>query len=615
MAKVKEYRGKQMGPVHEDPRNVADRHFFLFGDAHNKTTLSPVYDVAWNPHSSGWTNSQWGHVEGQPTTTQRGYMGVKKQVTYVNHNNSTTSYSSFYTSNGVDKSWNRYMDEDEMCGAYTYVADDGSTKSIMCQYKDWYFNTTDHYWIFYNNIPDTAQMSNRNPNYTGSDSYRATLFYMNTDDIKNGRFTGTRDYSSSSGNPYDNMHQWIGFYTHPNYTGYNASTSNMDQNGYQLQHLGKSSVTGNRLYVMHNPQTSSYSYGSGRMKLVDVGYDTGSGAPTVTVNTTIQNSIPAAGTHSGGNFMNAFSSNGQPRRYATKHFTDPRDSNGKIFYIPYFDQYYDFHPLLYKWDTTNDTITREDDISITGDKSSVHADLSTAMANHTSDNYNYNYQQIWCDHFVSGGNRYISFIITGGKHNHFATTEGGRTVVTYAIDSANPKALTYHSKLVMAKSISHTVYLNDARTLMAMFYTGGAYIMSWNNSTGWGITATLTDHVHMMGRDSTDRIWYYTKNASHGYMDVHLLSPTLPVSVTLTPASTSYTYSGSNINSTVAVDARNAAGTRIATSVKLVIEGASMTFSGGATTTTVTTSTSGATDVNIIVTGSGFSNIIASIEI
>jgi hypothetical protein len=166
MAKVKEYRGKQMGPVHEDPRNVADRHFFLFGDAHNKTTLSPVYDVAWNPHSSGWSNSQWGHVEGQPTSTQRGYMGVKKQVTYVQHNNQTTSYSSYYTSNGVDKSWNRYMDEDEMCGAYTYVADDGSTKSIMCQYKDWYYNTTDHYWIFYNNIPDTAQMSNRNPNYT-----------------------------------------------------------------------------------------------------------------------------------------------------------------------------------------------------------------------------------------------------------------------------------------------------------------------------------------------------------------------------------------------------------------------------------------------------------------
>ena len=93
------------------------------------------------------------------------------------------------------------------------------------------------------------------------------------------------------------------------------------------------------------------------------------------------------------------------------------------------------------------------------------------------------------------------------------------------------------------------------------------------------------------------------------------MTPTLPVTVSITPENTSYSYAGSNINTFVNVSAINASGARIATSVKLVIEGSSMTFSDSTTTKTVTTLTTGDLQVDTIITGAGFTNVTASIEI
>jgi hypothetical protein len=100
-----------------------------------------------------------------------------------------------------------------------------------------------------------------------------------------------------------------------------------------------------------------------------------------------------------------------------------------------------------------------------------------------------------------------------------------------------------------------------------------------------------------------------------GYADIHVITPTIPVRITITPAQASYNHTGSDINSTVDVSAYNIAGERIATDVELSIDGSTMTFSGGATTTTATTSTSAETSVNIIVTGAGLSDIVANVSI
>ena len=89
----------------------------------------------------------------------------------------------------------------------------------------------------------------------------------------------------------------------------------------------------------------------------------------------------------------------------------------------------------------------------------------------------------------------------------------------------------------------------------------------------------------------------------------------VPVRITITPASSSYNHTGTDINTTVAVSAYNITGDRVAVSVALTIDGSTMTFTGGATSTTVTTSTSADTNVDVIITGSGVSDIVGNVSI
>ena len=104
-------------------------------------------------------------------------------------------------------------------------------------------------------------------------------------------------------------------------------------------------------------------------------------------------------------------------------------------------------------------------------------------------------------------------------------------------------------------------------------------------------------------------------------MDAHVLSLDVPVKVTVTPASGSYNYTGSTINSSVSVSAFNISNERVAKTVKLSIDGTSMQFdsdgNGNANTdsATVSTLTSGDITKNIKIVSSGLSEIIANIEL
>ena len=194
--------------------------------------------------------------------------------------------------------------------------------------------------------------------------------------------------------------------------------------------------------------------------------------------------------------------------------------------------------------------------------------------------------------------------------------EDWKTWVVYKVDASTPKTLTYHSKVVMPGHARQWIWLNDSQTLMGVWFQNSFVVYSWNDTTGWNSTTTLNHSVYEVGRDSLDRIWF-TKASSTQELrkELHLLTPTLPVSISVTPELTSYTYSGSDIVTNLAVSAINASGARIATSVKLTIEGSSMKFSDDSTTKTVTTLTTGDLSVATKVVGAGFTNVAASIEI
>ena len=198
-----------------------------------------------------------------------------------------------------------------------------------------------------------------------------------------------------------------------------------------------------------------------------------------------------------------------------------------------------------------------------------------------------------------------------------SATESPQKIITYGINSANPKTLTYHSTLDVGETILACVWLNDSRTMMGLLLAGSAKIYSWSNSGGWGLTTTIGDFCYGMGRDSLDRIWYGTKSSKYtaSHIDLHVLSPTLPVTITVTPELTQYNYAGSTINSYLNISALNASGNRIAATVKVAIEGASMKFSDDTVVKEITTSSSGETQQNIKVTGAGFVNITASVVV
>jgi len=89
----------------------------------------------------------------------------------------------------------------------------------------------------------------------------------------------------------------------------------------------------------------------------------------------------------------------------------------------------------------------------------------------------------------------------------------------------------------------------------------------------------------------------------------------VPISVVITPASSSYNYTGTTINTSVGVSAYNISGDRIATDVKLVIDGTSMEFSGGSDSATVTTLTNADVSQNVNILSAGISDIIANIAL
>jgi hypothetical protein len=297
-------------------------------------------------------------------------------------------------------------------------------------------------------------------------------------------------------------------------------------------------------------------------------------------------------------------------KFSSTAFEDPSSAGNICWYTPYFDTSNNFFPFFFQWNKTSDTFTRNEDVTVSGDLSSNHLNNLTG----SSQSYDGFASVSYNETFVAGGNRYLSVFPLCNKYQ---VNDGGderRTILTYSIDAANPKSLTHHSATVVPATLKNIVFLNDAKTKLGVFNDQSFHIYDFDTSNGWEKTSTLPYQFWSVGRDSTDKI-YATAYNSSGYVDLHLITPTVPVSITLTPASSTYDYQGTTINTTVGVSAFNSNGDRIATTVSLTIDGSTMNFGSGATTATVTTSTSSDVSQALEITGAGFSDIIARVSI
>jgi len=310
-------------------------------------------------------------------------------------------------------------------------------------------------------------------------------------------------------------------------------------------------------------------------------------------------------------------------KLASSLFDDPNTANTKGFYVPYFDTNNNYHPYYFQWDTTNDTFTRNEDISVTDaglsnlDASSqyFYAAVGEILGMREREQRNtYLSSVIFNETFVVSGTRYLTMGILSGIYQRLNPADNLRTYITYEVNASDPKILTYHSHFSVPAQPQGFTWLNDAKTLFGIITENSFYMYSFNSTTGWERSGEVAKQFWAVGRDRQDRI-FGVATSSSTYPDLHVITPALPVVVNITPESETYNYQGATINTFITLDAVNAQGNRTETDVTLVIDGSTITFDDDTTSKIVTTSSSAAVQVPIKIVAAGFSNIVSSVTV
>jgi len=604
MAKIKKSSKQNTIALVENPwKNTV----YIEGDGFNKNTLAPLFDAPMimskgSTAVSGYTLGQGNYARNNDGNTYNIRMGMggwtgalAKETAYCIQNQSGTGNDrqnnvEFYHMMSIDPDnkhsfINRIYDDNDQ--QYVDIWNIYSTKYNKQYVRVWSNNSAEFHITEPGNEYSYGGNTSNDTTYqgvwpvtkeTGSDYISWITKYMH--------------YGSYSHRPMYALGR-TQFTAAPNGTDWDLTSRNV----YTIQYIGKSSVDGKPLYL-YNKQDNDYQQYVTRHNVssnntTDLHYF--SGAPS------------AAGTSYGG--ARANTSIGNVIKMASTSWDV--SANVKGFYLPYFDTSLNYHPFYYTWDTTTDTFTRNEDITITGDLSSTHFNsIRGGQGDHSDEG-----TVIWNEWFVSNGTRYLTMMQATAFHQTSDASALSRTYVTYSVDASDPKQLTHHSATIIPATPRQVLFLNDARTIMGVFLENSFLIYTWNDTNGWELTSTIIEKFHMVGRDSTDRIWAVASSGDGYTASYHVLTPTIPTKITIDPASSSYDYQGSNINSTVNISAYNINNERIAVDVALSIDGSTMTFGDGGTTATITTSTTGETSQAIIITGAGLSDIIANVQV
>ena len=384
------------------------------------------------------------------------------------------------------------------------------------------------------------------------------------------------------------------------------SASSTGNNNKTSQFLGVD--LGGRALFFHNEVSNDFNQQVIRY------FDSDNTASVLFNNTTAPT---AAGTSGGGNRAAAYGN--YVAKYGSDTFNDPLVSNGKAWYAPYFDINGKYHPHYFQWDTATDTFTRNSDITVNWGAQLLQSNVwePDSVTSSSLDVRHGLQRLIWnetwtIDVSVGVTKRYLMLTQFHGTGVAYDTLSKQRTFVVFTVDPVSPKTLTYHSHVVIPTTPKNMIYFNDAKTQMGIIGENSLYVYAFNDGTGWSLTGTVPYRFSSVGIDALGRIWALSAGAT-GYGELHLITVNVPVSIAVTAATTEYNYTGTDINTSIKVNAYDTTGARKALSVKLVIDGGSMTFTGSNLTTTITTSASADTTVPVIITGSGISNIIASV--
>jgi len=600
MPKIKDPH-RNMVAVFEDPRPARNQIYF-YGDAHDKSTLAPIF----NKHAKFGTSYQpinrhgystWGGINAGGM--HGGAIVTTKECATINGTTNTGNSVHCNIMPGQMLS----MDPDRPYRPAMWTSENGVTNLLVNSTSGASYSREHKWW---SNIDTDAEISEVSItglyNYTGAPGTYTeinhpgeVLYKMPGTNYYSGIYH--RDGGSQRGNVHGNFHR-VGLMrpNFPNWTSTDIGTRR-DYNFFQF--IGPSDIDSRPIYLLTDYRYDRTHY------IVRHNVDLNTETVLHTFNT-----IPSA---SGSNYGGERATNAgldQQHKASSKIFDDVLSAGNKAWYTPYFDTSNNYFPFYFQWEKSTDTFVRNEDVTVSGNLSSTYLNDGLGIQGGYGSFNSVLYNEV----HSYGGNKYITLFPLEGSYAAHDAVPGGRTFVTYSIDASNPKALTHHSHEIATHTIKNVIWLNDSRTLLGVFHQSNFAIYNFDSVNGWTESGRIPYGVGSVGRDSTDRIFAFV-NEGDTYGTVHQITPTVPINVTITPAQSSYNYTGTNINSTIAVSAYGIDGTRIATTVNLSISGSTLTFTGGATTATVTTSTSADVNVDIVVTGAGLSDILANIDV
>ena len=619
--------------VFEDPRpSIAT--IYLQTHAHEMTSLSPLFGKYMSSDIDGsFITPQGINKTEQGTgsnTGQWGYAGALLQLTkdtvHVQHNNYNTGN---YLSHNIDCTQFYSMDSGEQARTLRLFTGGGDTEIVSTVYG---YNKTQVNNIKFWHNPGASELYDLKPNteftentvYSQgpSGSYNNLNFsspvrYIHLDTASNtlygvGKYVNR--YMSGAEYPAFGASKNLGF-------PFNGSSTSQGPvvNAHHGVWMGMS-ADNKPLYFL-----CAYNDVAVQSQQI-LKYD-----PTANTNTFIYNWTALDVTQVTAAYITASGHSGVERSNiasgstVANHFFAPSKFHGtgaiKEFYLPHFDSSQNYYPHYFTWDTSTDTVTRFSDTYPRNTDDSAAYSSSTDFNNFyglTWGNYQaakssvcFNETFFW----TATNTRYMLLGILSGQPAAHDSQDSARTFITFTIDGSDPKKILFHSKFTVPATAINMVFLNDARTLLAIIMANQTNIYSFTPATGFALATELSLKIWALGRDRLDRIWAATAGISSVYADLHLITPSLPVTVNIVPASTTYNYTGTTLNSNFTLATLDTTGARVSTDVTLVIDGSTITFSDDTKSKIVTTSASGDVTVNIKIVDSGFSQIISSVTI
>lgn len=620
----------------EDPIPGAP-YLFFWNDAYDKLTFSPILDVGVN-HNTNSTNIAGFGVTKTNETSNNGYgslmfrLGPNGPVTDVQ----VLSQATNNTYVNIEPAPFLSMDPSRPLRKHRYDTNGVNKVVSMWGCKISKGEGSDingsSYW------PVTSGMHTRVGVRFNPDRLELSLPYVDTITPGTNNSNGPGRvaanfypvyFNSATGNLV--MCGWGGRSSSPgNYNSYNS----MDQYtpaagpGFRYQNWISSSPTLSDLPASYENETCQFvgTDATGRaiffLNNLTTDYDhivvRYQDSDNTSTNLFTNNTAPSAGgTSAGGNrgtgFGNYFS------KWSSQVFTDVTSPGNAAWYTPYFDSAGKYHPFFYQWNKSSDSFTRNADITVNWGTTTQADVWEVDTTSPSSVSIRYGMQRLvanetWTVNVGGTDKRYVMLMQMHGNGVAYDSSPKQRTFPVFEVNPVAPKTLTYHSKIEVPSTPKNIIWLNTDKTQLGIIGESNFYMYSFSNTVGWIQTTIIPVKFSSVGVDSLGRIWALGPG-DYGYGELHAITQTAPITVSVTSTLTNYNFTGQSINSNVIVNAYDTEGSRIAVSVKLVIDGGSMTFAGSNLTTTIETSSSADTTVPITITGAGISNIISSVVV